>query len=212
MPALTPEVLLRAYSMGIFPMAEHRDDPEVFWVDPPRRGIMPLDGFHISRSLGKAIRRDDYSITINQDFTGTVDGCADRETTWISGAIRSLYIALHLKGKAHSMELWQDDRLMGGVYGVTLGGAFFGESMFSRRRDASKIVLAWLVDHLRRSGFTLFDTQFVTDHLISLGGEEIPRAQYHRRLEEALANQCSFTQLSVASSGFGIMQRKTQTS
>ena len=212
MPTLTPEILLRAYSMGIFPMSEHRDDPEVFWVDPRRRGVMPLDGFHISRSLGKAIRRDDYTITINQDFAGTVDGCADRDTTWISSSIRSLYLALHLKGKAHSMELWQDDRLMGGVYGVTLGGAFFGESMFSRRRNASKIVLAWLVDHLRRCGLTLFDTQFVTDHLLSLGAEEISRAEYHRRLEVALTIERSFTQLSVGTSGLEIMQRMTQTS
>lgn len=218
MPVLTPELLLRAYAMGIFPMAEHRDDPEIFWVDPRRRGIMPLDGFHISRSLAKAIRRDNYRITINQDFAGTVDGCADRDNTWISTSIRSLYIALHRKGFAHSMELWEGERLMGGVYGVTLGGAFFGESMFSRRRDASKIVLAWLVDHLRNSGFTLFDTQFVTDHLLSLGAEEISRAEYQRRLEKALTIEASFTQSelasssSLASTGSGILQRMTQTS
>lgn len=217
MPVLTPELLLRAYAMGIFPMAEHRDDPEIFWVDPRRRGVMPLDGFHISRSLAKAIRRDDYRITINQDFAGTVDGCADRDNTWISAPIRSLYIALHHKGFAHSMELWQDERLMGGVYGVSLGGAFFGESMFSRRRDASKIVLAWLVDHLRQSGFTLFDTQFLTDHLQSLGGVEITRAEYHRQLEKALTVEASFAQSDpdsspLASSGSEILQRMTQTS
>lgn len=212
MPSLTPDLLLRAYAMGIFPMAEHRDDPEVFWVDPRLRGVMPLNRFHISRSLAKAIRRDDYQITINRDFAATVDGCADRDMTWISSSIRQLYIALHHKGTAHSMELWQDERLMGGVYGVTLGGAFFGESMFSRRRDASKIVLAWLVDHLHRSGFTLFDTQFVTDHLLSLGAEEIGRAEYHSRLEQALKVSASFTQLPLSSCGAAITHRMTQTS
>ncbi len=212
MPVLTPELLLRAYAMGIFPMAEHRDDTEVFWVDPRRRGVIPLDGFHVSRSLAKAIRRNDYRITVNRDFAGTVDGCADRDNTWISAPIRSLYIALHRKGFAHSMELWEGERLMGGVYGVTLGSAFFGESMFSRRRDASKIVLAWLVDHLRGAGFSLFDTQFVTDHLLSLGAVEITRAEYHRRLEIALEREASFTQPSLASSGSEIIQRMTQTS
>lgn len=212
MPPLTPDLLLQAYAMGIFPMAEGRDDPEVFWVDPRRRGVLPLDKFHLSRSLAKAIRRNDYQIAINQDFAGTVDGCADREVTWISTSIRSLYMALHQQGFAHSIEMWEHGNLVGGVYGVTLGGAFFGESMFSRRRDASKIVLAWLVDHLKRSGFSLFDTQFVTDHLITLGAIEISRADYHSRLEAALQTEASFTQLSVASSGAGIVQRITQTS
>ncbi|TCL08926.1 leucyl/phenylalanyl-tRNA--protein transferase [Shimia isoporae] len=196
---LTPELLMRAYSMGVFPMSEHRDDPDIFWVDPIRRGIFPLDSFHISRSLARAIRRADYSITLDADFEGVLNACADREETWISGEIHSLYMALHTTGKAHSLEVWQDNTLAGGVYGVVLGGAFFGESMFSNRTNGSKIALAYLIAHLRLSGFTLFDTQFITDHLASLGAIEIPRADYHKLLTWAVRQNADITAQSLPS-------------
>ena len=152
MSELTPELLLHGYSIGIFPMAEHRDDPEVFWVDPRRRGILPLDGCHVSRSLAKAMRRSDLQVRVNHDFDGVVAACADRSDTWINAEIARLYSALHKSGHAHSMELWDGPDLVGGVYGVTLGAAFFGESMFSRRTNASKMALAALVDRLNRAG------------------------------------------------------------
>ncbi len=188
LPPLTPEHLLRAYAAGIFPMAERRDDPAIHWVDPRRRGVFPLDGFRISRSLARAIRRNDYAITADTDFAAVVAACAARPETWINAPIAELYAGLHRAGHAHSVELrGLDGALLGGVYGVTLGAAFFGESMFSRRRDASKVALAWLVHRLRAGGFTLFDTQFLTPHLASLGAIEIGRAEYHRRLAEAVS-------------------------
>ncbi|WP_299829496.1 leucyl/phenylalanyl-tRNA--protein transferase [uncultured Roseobacter sp.] len=190
---LTPDVLMQAYASGIFPMAEHRDDPEVFWVDPQRRGVMPLDGFHASRSLRRAMRNTRFEISINQDFAGVVEGCADRADTWISAEIRRLYMALHEEGQAHSLEVWEGGTLVGGVYGVTLGAAFFGESMFSRRTNASKIALACMVDRLNEGGFKLFDTQFLTEHLASMGGLEVSRATYHRALAVAQDLPASFT-------------------
>ncbi len=186
-PEITLETLLMAYASGIFPMAEARDDPEIYWVDPKLRGVFPLDGFRLSRSLAKIIRRGDYEVTLNRNFAGTVEACAARETTWINAPIRRLYSELHADGYAHSLEVWVDRALVGGVYGVTLGTAFFGESMFSRRRDMSKVALAYLVTLLRRRGYTLFDTQFLTDHLASLGAVEIPRRQYHTLLADALS-------------------------
>ncbi|SEM86472.1 leucyl/phenylalanyl-tRNA--protein transferase [Gemmobacter aquatilis] len=189
---ITPDLLLRAYAMGLFPMAKAADDPELHWVDPRKRGILPLDGFHISRTLRREILRGDYQITADRDFAGVVAGCADRETTWINAPIMALYGALHRIGHAHSLEMWDGDALIGGVYGVSLGGGFFAESMFSRRRSASKIVLAWLVHRLRAGGFVLCDTQFLTPHLATLGGVEISRAAYHARLEAALKGQASF--------------------
>ncbi|EAQ04781.1 leucyl/phenylalanyl-tRNA--protein transferase [Pseudooceanicola batsensis HTCC2597] len=209
---LTPDLLLHAYASGIFPMSEHRDDPEIFWVEPRRRGIIPLDGFRTSRSLSRALRRDDYNVTINRDFTGVLDGCADRDETWISGRIVALYHQLHLSGYAHSLEVWREGALIGGVYGVALGGAFFGESMFSRRTDASKIALAWLVAHLRNGGFELFDTQFLTPHLASLGGIEVSRAEYRSRLAEALVHPAAFTTPALPASGQEVVQLNTQTS
>lgn len=179
-------MLLQAYASGIFPMAESRDDPDLFWVDPRRRGVLPLDGFHISRSLSRRIRRGGYEATLNRNFAGVVDACADRPETWINDEIRDLYLALHKGGHGHSLEIWSDHRLIGGVYGVTLGGAFFGESMFSRATDGSKLALAHLVTHLQRCGFVLFDTQFLTSHLASLGAIEISRASYRAQLAEAL--------------------------
>ncbi|WP_270729388.1 leucyl/phenylalanyl-tRNA--protein transferase [Shimia sp. Alg240-R146] len=199
MGELTPELLMRAYSMGVFPMSEHRDDPDIFWVDPIRRGIFPLDSFHISRSLARAIRREDHVVTLSQDFEGVLDACADRSETWISAEIHRLYMALHAEGKAHSLEVWQDGMLAGGVYGVVLGGAFFGESMMSRRTNGSKIALAYLITHLRRSGFTLFDTQFITDHLTSLGAIEIPRADYHKLLTWAIRQNADISAQSLPS-------------
>ena len=189
---LTPELLLQGYASGIFPMAESRDDPEIFWVDPRLRGIIPLDGLHVSRSLRRRLRAEPFFVTINQDFDGVVSGCADRDETWISDTIFDLYRALHLARYAHSIELWQGNRLVGGVYGVALGAAFFGESMFSRQPDASKIALVYLVDRLRLGGFTLFDTQFVTPHLATMGGIEVPRAEYHRKLGHALEGRGDF--------------------
>jgi leucyl/phenylalanyl-tRNA---protein transferase len=189
---LTPAHLLQAYAQGIFPMADSRDDLQVHWVDPRQRGIMPLDGFHISRSLARRIRRQPPHVTVNRDFAAVVQACADRPQTWISTTIAHLYARLHAMGRAHSLEVWQDDLLVGGVYGVTLGAAFFGESMFSRRTDASKVALAYLVHRLQAGGFTLFDTQFLTPHLASLGGIEVSRTQYRHLLADALTRQARF--------------------
>ncbi|MFT5343270.1 MAG: leucyl/phenylalanyl-tRNA--protein transferase [Paracoccaceae bacterium] len=208
---LTPDILLRGYSIGIFPMADHRDDDDIFWVDPRRRGIMPLDGFHISRSLARRLRGAAYQITINVDFAGVVDGCADRSETWINDEIRCHYLHLHQAGHAHSLEVWDGPDLVGGVYGVVLGAAFFGESMFSRRTDTSKIALAYLVDRLNRANFTLLDTQFLTEHLASLGGIEISRADYRRRLEQAIVRNASFTTPALSSTQ-DVIQRNIQTS
>lgn len=213
MPAfLPPDLLLRAYAAGVFPMAEHRDDDEVFWVDPKRRGVLPLDGFHISRSLARRMRRGGYRVSLDADFAGVLDACAERPETWISGPIRAAYLDLHARGDAHSLEIWDDDALAGGVYGVTLGRAFFGESMFSRRRDASKRALAHLVDHLRRCGFTLFDTQFLTDHLASLGAVEISRTAYRARLAEAVSGAADIHALPLETDPAQVVQRNTQTS
>ncbi len=209
--SLSPELLLHGYSIGIFPMAESRDDPELFWVDPKFRGVFPLDGFHVSRSLNRRIRNCGYTVTIDENFDGVVDGCADRADTWINAELRDLYGSLHQKGYAHSVEIWDGKVLVGGVYGVVLGAAFFGESMFSRRKDASKIALAYLVDRLRQAGFLLFDTQFLTAHLASLGAVEIPRSAYRKRLSEALEAGADFT-ASLTQTPQGVIQRITQTS
>lgn len=209
---VTADLLLHAYTAGIFPMSEHRNDPEVFWVEPRRRGIFPLDGFRISRSLARALRRDDYHVTLNQDFDGVLAGCADREETWISGRISDLYGQLHDSGHAHSLEVRDDLGLIGGVYGVSLGAAFFGESMFSRRTDASKIALAWLVAHLNTSGYRLFDAQFLTPHLASLGAVEVSRGEYRARLAEALAQPAEFTSHPLPASGHEVVQLNTQIS
>lgn len=185
-PQITPELLLRGYAAGIFPMAEGRDDPDIHWIDPRRRGVFPLEGFHISRSLRRRILTCGWEVRVDTDFAGVVAGCAAREETWINGEIFALYDALFAAGFAHSVEVWEGEALVGGVYGVTLGAAFFGESMFSRRTDASKVALAYAVHRLRAGGFALFDTQFLTPHLASLGAVEIARGEYRRRLAEAL--------------------------
>lgn len=209
MRTLTPDILLQGYAAGVFPMAEHRNDPDVFWVDPQKRGILPLDGFHMSRSLARHMRRTEMTITTDQAFDAVLDACADRVETWINGTIRTLYLRLFERGQAHSLEVWDDGQLVGGVYGVTLGAAFFGESMFSRQTNASKVALAVLVDLLRRGGYCLFDTQFLTDHLASLGAVEISRAQYHARLDDALDLQAAFVS---PGTPYEAMQRMTHTS
>lgn len=209
---LTPELLLNAYAAGVFPMSEGRDDPEIFWVDPRRRGVLPLDGLHISRSLARRMRRGGYHVSLNTDFAGVVDACADRPQTWINAEIRRLYLQLHELGRAHSLEIRQGGALIGGVYGVTLGAAFFGESMFSYGTDGSKLALVHLVDHLRRCGFMLFDTQFITDHLASLGAIEVSRAFYRNHLALALQHAADITQQPLDISPQSVLQRSTQTS
>lgn len=190
--SITPDVLLRAYSIGLFPMAESADDPELFWVEPELRGIIPLDSFHVPRSLQKVMRKDPFVIRFNSAFEDVMAGCAeaapDRPTTWINETIRQLYTALHTYGHAHSVEAWEGDSLVGGLYGVSLGSAFFGESMFSRRTNASKICLVALVDRLRMRGFTLLDTQFTTDHLKTFGAIDVPKKDYAKLLEAAMSN------------------------
>jgi len=211
-PTLTPDLLLQAYQVGVFPMSEGRDDPEVFWVDPRMRGVIPLDRFLISRSLARTLRRDAFTVTVDRAFEDVVRGCADRDETWINATIFDLYTALHERGFAHSIEVWNDAQLVGGVYGVTIGAAFFGESMFSKATDASKVALAYLVDRLRLGGYQLFDTQFMTPHLASLGAVEIPRDQYKAKLAEALAKEASFAIPGPIPAAQDVIQRNAQTS
>lgn len=193
---LTPDILLRAYCAGIFPMADSADDPELFWVDPERRGILPLEGFHLSRRLRRVVRQGRFDIRVDGDFAATLTGCAEatekRPNTWINDEIVRLYTALHARGIAHSVEAWQGERLVGGLYGIALGGAFFGESMFSRVADSSKVALAHLVALLRVGGYHLLDLQFITPHLAQFGAVEISRAQYQRLLAEALRYRATF--------------------
>lgn len=209
--SLTPDLLLHAYSVGVFPMAEHRDDDEIFWVDPKRRGVFPIDDFRISRSLAKKIRKGSFEVTVNQAFAEVVKACADREETWINAEIFARYQDLHAMGHAHSVEVWQNGNLVGGVYGVSLGGAFFGESMFSHQRDASKVALAYLMDRLKQAGFGLCDTQFLTPHLASLGAVEISRAAYKAQLQTALKRDADFSSPTPPSPQL-LLQRMTQTS
>ena len=210
--ALTAEGLLAAYAAGIFPMAERRDDPELFWVDPLRRGIFPLESFHVSRSLARRMRRGDLTVSADTAFAEVVAGCAARPETWINGPIFDLYLRLHEMGHAHSVEVRAGGDLIGGVYGVALGGAFFGESMFSRRSDASKVALACLVARLREGGFRLFDAQFQTPHLRSLGCIEVSRASYRRLLREALGVRAAFGAAGPVALPQGVEQRSAQTS
>lgn len=209
---ITPDLLLQAYASGVFPMADNRDDPDLFWVDPDRRGVLPLNGLRLSRSLRRAIRRDRFDISFDRAFDAVVAACAERTETWISARIEGLYGELHRRGAAHSVEVWDADRLVGGAYGVALGGAFFGESMFSTVTDASKIALAHLVVRLLDGGFALLDTQFQTHHLASLGVVEVPRAQYHALLARALRMPARFDAAAPVPSGQEVVQRITQTS
>ncbi|WHA40055.1 leucyl/phenylalanyl-tRNA--protein transferase [Agrobacterium larrymoorei] len=187
---ITVDMLLRAYSIGLFPMAESADDPELFWVEPELRGIIPLNDFHVSKSLAKTIRKTPFDIRFDTAFDAVMAGCAeeapDRPSTWINETIRKLYVELHQIGHAHSVEAWEEDQLVGGLYGVSLGSAFFGESMFSRRTNASKICLVHLVERLRENGFTLLDTQFTTEHLKTFGAIDVPKAEYAKMLQRAV--------------------------
>ena len=209
---LTPEIVLRAYAEGVFPMAERREDRELYWVSPERRGIIPLDAFHVPRRLARTVRSDRFTVTFDAAFVDVMRACAapapDREQSWINAEILRLYTALHASGHAHSVECWLDGRLAGGLYGVSLGAAYFGESMFSRERDASKVALVHLVAHLIGGGYELLDTQFITGHLAQFGTLEIPRTEYMTRLRRAIARQaywsapsgsCVSPSLSVAS-------------
>ena len=185
---LTPELMLRAYAQGIFPMAESAASPALFWFEPAWRGVLPLDRFHASRSLVRSFRRGGWRFSCDQAFAGVLAGCADRDETWINAEIAQVFAELHAQGHAHSVEVWDEGgALAGGVYGLALGAAFFAESKFSRRTDASKLALAELVARLRRGGFRLLDTQYLTPHLARLGGIEVPRAVYRKQLERALA-------------------------
>jgi leucyl/phenylalanyl-tRNA--protein transferase len=190
---ITPEVLLRAYACGIFPMAESADDPTLFWVEPEMRGLIPLNGFCIASRLARTVRSDAFNVTVNQAFKAVISGCAapqaGREDTWINTRIRDLYTGLHAIGHGHSVEVWQDGDLVGGLYGVSLGRAFFGESMFHRVRDASKVALVHLVARLIAGGFELLDTQYVTEHLRTFGAVEIPRRRYTVLLDRALKGE-----------------------
>ena len=190
------DLLLKAYASGVFPMAESADDAEVFWVRPESRGILPLDKFHVPRSLRKVIRQHQFDVRVDTDFEGVIDACAEtragRRSTWINGPIRDAYIELNRIGHAHSVEAWREERLVGGLYGVRLGSAFFGESMFSRETDASKVCLAFLVERLRERGFKLLDTQFTTDHLKRFGAVDVPRRRYEAMLAEALEANTRF--------------------
>ena len=196
MPELTPDMLLRAYAIGVFPMAEDRDDPDLFWVDPRMRGIIPLDTFHVPRRLRRTVRNGGFRVTVDSAFEATIEACAEstelRPRTWINDRIIMLYTSLFHLGFAHSVECWQDRQLIGGLYGVAMGGAFFGESMFSRQSDASKIALIHLVARLRAGGFSLLDSQFITRHLRRFGAVEIPRGEYRQRLAEALKQNAEF--------------------
>lgn len=209
---ITPTLLLRAYAAGVFPMAQSAEADDIFWVDPKRRGILPLDGFHIPRSLRKRIRQGGFTVTVDQNFEAVLSGCAARDETWINPEIAQLYRDLHASGRAQSVEVWMDGALVGGLYGVGLGGAWFGESMFSTRTDASKIALVWLIARLKAGGFTLLDTQFVTGHLGRFGATEVPRAEYHAMLADALTAQSDFFALAADASADAVLQLSTQTS
>jgi leucyl/phenylalanyl-tRNA---protein transferase len=198
---ITPEVLLRAYACGIFPMAESADDPTLFWVEPEQRGVIPLDGLKVSSRLARTVRSDRFTVTVDKAFSEVLDGCAEpkpgRDNTWINRRIRTLYTGLFRLGHCHSVEVWQGDALVGGLYGVNLGGAFFGESMFHRASDASKVALVHLVARLIAGGFTLLDTQYVTEHLRSLGAIEISRRRYRSQLDLALLHEADFAALPI---------------
>jgi leucyl/phenylalanyl-tRNA--protein transferase len=195
-PQLTPQILLRAYAEGLFPMGERRDDPALYWVSPEMRGVIPLGGFHVPRRLARTVRSDHFTVTCDQAFTRVMQACAapapGREQSWINSEILRLYTALAASGHAHSVECWRDGKLVGGLYGVSLGAAFFGESMFSLERDASKVALVHLVGRLIAGGYRLLDTQFLTGHLARFGAVEIPRAAYLEKLNDALRAEAYF--------------------
>lgn len=193
---ITPAMLLRAYACGIFPMADSADDPTLYWIEPQMRGVLPLDDFHVPRRLARTVRSGRFEVRFDTDFAAVIDGCAapgpGRRLTWINAPIRRLYGELFRKGHVHTVETWREGRLVGGLYGVKLGAAFFGESMFARDRDASKVALVHLVEALKTGGFTLLDTQFLTEHLRQFGAMEIARDDYVRLLDDAVSRTASF--------------------
>jgi leucyl/phenylalanyl-tRNA--protein transferase len=196
MNTITPQILLRAYAAGIFPMAENAEDNALYWVEPDERGILPLDGLKVSRSLRKTVRQKRFTVRVDSDFAAVIKACAartrERQSTWINQRIVSLYTQLHRLGCCHSIECWKDDRLAGGLYGVRIGAVFFGESMFARERDASKVALVHLVARLNAGGFRLLDAQFVNPHLATLGAVAVPKADYHNMLEPLLGVDADF--------------------
>ncbi len=209
---LSPEVLLFAYQQGLFPMAESRDAKQIQWIQPKKRGIFPIGEFHISKSLRRSLLKNDYSININSNFPKVIEKCADRNETWINSDIYDCYCKLHQDGFAHSVEVWKDSQLIGGVYGVAIGAAFFGESMFSEASNGSKIALAYLHDRLLKTGFLLFDTQFLTEHLASLGAIEITQDEYLTKLEKSLNKNAKFVDSTYSVDVETIAHRSTQTS
>ena len=215
---ITPEVLLKAYACGIFPMAESAEDPGLYWVEPEWRGVLPLEALHVPRRLARTVRADRFEIRVDHAFDAVIEACAapapGRGKTWINSRILRLYRELHRIGHCHSVEAWRDGKLVGGLYGVTLKGAFFGESMFHLERDASKVCLVHLVARLKLGGFRLLDAQFLTEHLAQFGAAELSRRDYQRRLTEALAGEADFYRLSVAApiAGGVVLQSISQTS
>jgi leucyl/phenylalanyl-tRNA--protein transferase len=216
MVTLTPHMLLRAYGLGVFPMAEGRHDPHVYWIDPEMRGILPLDRIHISRSLRKKVRHNPFEIRCDSDFDAVIEACAapgpGRADTWINRQIHQLNRQLFDMGFAHTVECWKDGEMVGGLYGISVGGAFFGESMFSRATDASKVALVHLAVRLRLGGYLLLDTQFVTPHLQQFGTIEIPRAEYRQRLSRAIGKTAKFQGIVSSEEVEAFLQSTTQTS
>ncbi len=216
MATLSPETLLRAYAVGLFPMAERRDDPTLYWIDPKKRGILPLDRFRAPRRLARRVRNGIFEVRCDTAFREVISACAEpghgRTETWINSEIVDLYCELHTMGRAHSVEAWRDGRLVGGLYGVALGAAFFGESMFTRETDASKVALVHLVALLKRGGFTLLDVQFVTPHLARFGAVEIHRSGYRQLLADALDKSAAFQREVASSDVETVLQSTTQTS
>lgn len=213
---ITAEVLLKAYAIGVFPMAESADDPGLFWIEPEHRGLLPLDRFHLPKRLARTIRRTPFEIRIDSDFDGVIEGCAKpapgRRKTWINARIRDLYRELFDLGHCHTVECWKDGTLVGGLYGIALGGAFFGESMFSTERDASKVALVHLVARLKLGGFALLDIQFITEHLQTFGAFEVERDDYQDRLNEALAMKADFQRMVGGGTSEDVLQLVSQTS
>ncbi len=216
---LTPDLILKAYACGVFPMAERHDAAEVYWIDPDFRGVLPLEKFHVSRRLARTVRAGTFEIKVDQDFPATIKGCSKRtqkrRDTWLNAQLIHVFSELHRHGYAHSVETWREGRLVGGLYGVAMGAVFFGESMFSLEPDASKVALVALVERLKRGGFTLLDTQFVTAHLRQFGAVELPRSQYLTLLSEALSRPASFYSAGESAGGAGTTsgaQSSTRTS
>lgn len=216
MSEIDADMLLRAYAYGVFPMAESRDDPQLYWIDPEARGVLPLDKFHVPRRLKRTIRQRLFDVRIDTSFREVMLGCAEaapgRDGTWINARILELYTELHERGHAHSVECWRDGKLVGGLYGVSIGAAFFGESMFSRETDASKVALVYLVARLIRGGYKLLDTQFLTTHLAQFGAREISREAYRERLARAIATDADFYSLALDTAPEEILQSVSQIS